>query len=80
MMMTSNTINVRKAMKDECRLKTGKRSYINFKLSKEAVQQEISYILAIIERHVQIAMENAHNNKRKTIKTEDIINANAVKI
>jgi histone H3/H4 len=74
--MVSNVINVRLELKNNNTLKISKRKTKEFNISADAIQEEISFLKAIIERHMQIAMELAHDQKRKTVQAEDIIQAN----
>jgi len=75
--MSSNVINVKKLMKQFDELQISKRKTKKFKISYDAIQEEIKYLEALIEVHMQTAMEYAHSNERKTVLEEDIINAHS---
>jgi len=77
--MTSNIVNVKKIMQNNSKYKISKRKYKDFNISKTAIQEEISYIEALIEVHMQIAMALAHKEGRKTIQEKHIIMANSIK-
>lgn len=77
--MSSCVINVKKRMKEEAHLKLSKRICKDFNISAEAVQEEISFLNAIIETHMVKAMEIAHNENMKTVMSEHIVQANGVR-
>jgi len=72
--MASETINVGKIMRKEAWLKVGKRKTQRFRVSPDAVQQMISYILCGIEVNLpQICERVSKSNHPNTIKEEDVI-------
>lgn len=78
--MSSEVINVGKLMRQEAYFQTGKKKKIkNFRVSKAAVQEEISFIKALIESHVSGICEKLNHTTRTTIQEEDIIQENGIK-
>jgi histone H3/H4 len=69
----SAVINVRKLMRENKILKIGKRKKIEFNLSGKAVQEERKYLMALVEKHTQHAMEYARKEGRKTVLEKHII-------
>lgn len=77
--MTSEVLNIGKIIRLEAYQKRGKRGKTTLRVSEDAIQEEISFLKALVESHVNYAGELAIKNKRKTITSEDIIQANGVK-
>lgn len=72
--MASETINVGKVMRQEAWLKVGKRKTKQFRVSPEAIQQMLSYIVAGIEINLsQICEMVEKTNHPNTIKEEDVV-------
>ena len=78
--MSSCVINVKKRMKEEAYLKISNRVTKEFNLSAEAVQENISFLNAEIECRMQVAMELAFRDGRKTVMPGDIIQAYGVRL
>jgi histone H3/H4 len=78
--MSSEVINVGKIMRQEAYFQTGKKKKIkNFRISKNAVQEEIGFLKALIETHIAGICERLNNTTRTTIQEEDIIQENGIK-
>lgn len=78
--MSSEVINVGKLMRKEAYFQTGKRKKIqNFRISKDAIQEEISFLNALVEAHVAGICEKLSNSKRTTIMADDVIMENGFK-
>lgn len=78
--MTSEVINVGKLMRQEAYFQMGKRKKIKkFRVANFAVQEEISFLKALIETHVAGICERLTNTSRTTILSEDIIQENGFK-
>ena len=74
MNMASETINVGKVMRQEAWLKVGKRKTKQFRVSPEAIQQMLSYIVAGIEINLpQICEMVEKTNHPLTVKEEDVV-------
>ena len=72
--MASETINVGKVMRQEAWLKVGKRKTKQFRVSPEAIQQMLSYIVAGIEINLpQICEMVEKTNHPNTVKEEDVV-------
>jgi len=72
--MPSETINIGKAMRKEAWLKIGKRKTKQFRVSPEAIQQMLSYIVAGIEINLpQICEMVEKTNHPLTVKEEDVV-------
>ena len=72
--MASETINVGKVMRQEAWLKVGKRKTKQFRVSPEAIQQMLSYIVAGIEINLpQICEMVEKTNHPLTVKEEDVV-------
>ena len=80
MKKSMNVLNVKKLMQEEAYLKRGQRGVVTFRVSKDAIREELSFLSCIIEKHVAVACEHALKEKRKTISEEDIVVANGVNI
>ena len=72
--MASEVINVGKTMRKEAWLKVGKRKTKQFRVSPEAIQQMLSYIVAGIEINLpQICERVQKTNHPNTVKEEDVV-------
>jgi len=78
--MSSEVINVGKAMRNQAYHLTGKtnKSLKKLKVQASAVQEEISFLLAKIECDMSEASRIAFNQGMKTVTDEHIIEANGI--
>ena len=72
--MASEVVNVGKIMRKEAWLKEGKRKIQRFRVSPDAVQQMVSYIICGIEINLpQICEMVKKTNHPNTVKEEDVV-------
>jgi len=73
----SEIINVGKKMREEAYYRDGRGQRTPYKVSKRAIQEEISCLNALIESHMNSICQRLHaEGKQKTVLEEDIIREN----
>lgn len=73
----SNVINVKARMREEAYYQVPRGCRVLYRVSDRAVQEEISYLNALIEAHMNGICKRLHSEgKQKTVLEEDIIQEN----
>lgn len=73
----SNVINIKARMREEAYYKVPRGCKVRYKVSEKAVREEISYINALIEAHMNGICKRLYaEGKQKTVLEEDIIREN----
>jgi histone H3/H4 len=78
--MTSEVINVGNAVRNQAYYITGKerKTIHTLKVQADAIQEEISFLMARIECDLSVASQFAYNAGRSTVMVDDIVQANGV--
>lgn len=73
----SNVINIGARMREEAYYQVPRGCKVRYKVSDKAVQEEISYINALIEAHMNGICKRLHaEGKQKTVLEGDIVREN----